>query len=166
MLLRKENHRPYEEIIQDLQKELRPVKEESLLTHAIRLFTELEHKTTSPLFTHLQSPMTTNPGEIGVHMAEVLTDVDIDADCLKHIMDFFSYDKESLKGNTIYYAEKHYSESHPIYQLDGKYVCSINKFFIEGLYYRIDETLQKDDAIGKKYKQNKDDAILLICVNG
>ena len=335
MLYRKENHRPYEEIIKDLQKELRPVKEESLLTHAMRLFIELEHKTTSPLYTHLQSPMRqtlymidvfysiadrddavdmdeerwnriailldetamtylvsigypndgdfyyderdatidvtlctfigyfenavlsyeeqtldriernlkpyddlikkrygftineaikfllhvrdinnakyseimrpyletssyyatnpeewskltdefvkrgvtdprdwwyepelsgmlktmmTNPGEIGIHMAEALTDVDIDADSLKHIIDFFSYDKEFLKGKTIYYADKHYSESHPIFMLDGKYVCSINKFFIEGLYYRLDEVLQDDDAIGKKYKQNKDDA--------
>ena len=38
MLHRKENHRAYEAIIQDLQKELRPVKEESLLVHAMRLF--------------------------------------------------------------------------------------------------------------------------------
>lgn len=33
------------------------MKEETLLTHAMRLFIELEHKTTSPLYTHLQSPM-------------------------------------------------------------------------------------------------------------
>jgi len=33
-------------------------------------------------------------------------------------------------------------------------------------YEEIIQDLQKDDAIGKKYKQNKDDAILLICVNG
>lgn len=57
MLHRKENHRTYEAIIHDLQKELQPVKEESLLIHAMRLFIELEHKTISPLYTHLQSPM-------------------------------------------------------------------------------------------------------------
>lgn len=57
MIHRKENLRSYEEIIQDLQKELRYVKEESLLIHAMRLFIELEYKTTSPLYTHLQSPM-------------------------------------------------------------------------------------------------------------
>lgn len=335
MLHTKENLRSYEKIIQDLQNELRPVKEESLLIHAMRLFIELEHKTTSPLYTHLQSPMRqtlymidlfysiadredavdmdedrwnriailldetamtyfvkigfpnngdfyhderdatidvtlctfigyfenavlsyeeqtidriernlkpydnlikkrygftideaikfilhvrdinnakysdimrpyletssyyvthpgewsklteefvkrgvtnprdwwhepelcgmlktmmTNPGEIGIHMAEVIKNVDIDAEDLKHIIDFFCYDKASLKGNRIYYADKHYSESHPLYKLDDKYVCSINKFFIEGLYYRLDDAIQDDDAIGKKYKQNKDNA--------
>ena len=334
MLYRKENHRPFEEIIKDLQKELRPVKDESLLTHAMRLFIELEHKTTSPLYTHLQSPMrqtlymidvyysiedkeeavemdeerwnriailldemamtyfinigfpndgdlynderdatidvtlctfigyfenavlsyeeqtldrinrnlkpydelvkkrfgftineaikfllhvrdinnakyseimrpyletssyyathpeewskltdefvkrgvtdprdwwyepelsgmlktmTTNPGEISLHTADVLNDVEIDADSLKHIIEFFSYDKELLKGKTIYYADKHYSESHPVFKLGDRYVCLINKFFIEGLYYRIDEILQKDNTVGQKYKQNKDD---------
>ena len=335
MLHRRENLRAYETIIHDLQKELKPVKEESLLIHAMRLFVELEHKTTSPLYIHLQSPMRqtlymidvyysiedreevadmdeerwnriailldemamtyfvnigfpndgnlynderdatidvtlctfigyyenavlsyeeqtldrierylkpydnliknrygfaideaikfvlhvrdinnakysgimrpylemssyyvthpeewskltsefmkrgvtdprdwwyepelsgvvktmmTNPREISLHTADIINDVDIDTDSLKHIIDFYNYDKESLKGKTIYYADKHYSESHPIFMLDGKYVCSINKFFIEGLYYRLDEVLQDDDAIGKKYKQNKDDA--------
>ena len=335
MIHRKENHRPYEEIIQDLQKEMRPVKEESLLTHAMRLFIELEHKTTSPLYTHLQSPMrqtlymidvyysivnreetvdmdeerwnriailldemamtylvnigfpnngdfynderdatidvtlctfigyfenavlsyeeqtldrinrnlkpydelirkkygftideairfvlhvrdinnakysiimrpyvetlsyyatrpeewrkltsefmkrgvtdprdwwyepelsgmlktmTTNPGEISLHTVDVLEDVEIDSDSLKHIVDFYSYDKELLKGKTIYYADKHYSESHPIFKLGDRYVCLINKFFIEGLYYGINEVLLKDDTVGQKYKQNKDDA--------
>lgn len=335
MLHRKENHRSYEEIIRDLQKELRPVKEESLLTHAMRLFIELEHKTTSPLYTYLQSPMrqtlymidvfysiadredavdmdeerwnriailldeiamtylvnigfpndgdlyhderdaiidvtlctfigyfenavlsydeqtldriernlkpyddfvkniygftideaikfvlhvrkitnsnyagiigpyaetfsyyathpeawrkltdefmkrgvtdpqdwwyepelsgmlktmTTNPGEIGLHTADILNNVDIDTESLEHIVDFYSYDKELLKGKTIYYADKHYSESHPIFKLDNRYVCLVNKFFIEGLYYRIDEALQNNDVIGKKYKQNKDNA--------
>lgn len=57
MLHRKDHHRDYEEIFHDQQKELRPVKEESLLVHAMRLFIELEHKTISPLYTHLQSPM-------------------------------------------------------------------------------------------------------------
>ncbi len=333
MLHRKENLRPYEEIIQDLQKELRSVKETSLLIHAMRLLIELNHKTTSPLYRHLQSPMRqtlymidvyysivdrkesvdmdeerweriailldeiamtyivsigfpndgdlyhderdatidvtlctfigyfenaalsyeeqtldriernlkpydeyiknrygftideaikfiihvrninnakygsimgpyaetfsyyathpeewekltdefvkrgvtdprdwwyepelsgmlktmmTNPGEIGIHFAEVISDVDIDTNSLKLIIDFFSYDKESLKGNIIYYADKHYAESHPIFKLDDRYVCSINKFFIEGLYCRIDEALRKDDDIGKMYKQNKD----------
>lgn len=334
MLHRKEHHRAYEEIIHDLQKELRPVKEESLLVHAMRLFIELEHKTISPLYTHLQSPMRqtlymidvyysiedkeeavemdeerwnsiailldemamtyfinigfpndgdlynderdatidvtlctfigyfenavlsyeeqtldrinrnlkpydelvkkrfgftideairfilhvrninnakygdimrpyaetlsyytthpeewrkltsefmkrgvtdprdwwhepelsgmlktmmTNPGEISLHMADVLNDVEIDADSLKHIIEFFNYDKELLKGKTIYYADKHYSESHPVFELGDRYVCLINKFFIEGFYYRIDEILQKDDTVGQKYKQNKDD---------
>ena len=335
MLHRKENHRTYEAIIHDLQKELQPVKEESLLIHAMRLFIELEHKTISPLYTHLQSPMrqtlymidvyysivnreetvdmdeerwnriailldemamtylvnigfpnngdfynderdatidvtlctfigyfenavlsyeeqtldrinrylkpydelirkkygftideairfvlhvrdinnakysiimrpyvetlsyyatrpeewrkltsefmkrgvtaprdwwyepelsgmlktmTTNPGEISLHTVDVLEDVEIDSDSLKHIVDFYSYDKELLKGKTIYYADKHYSESHPIFKLGDKYVCLINKFFIEGLYYGINEVLLKDDTVGQKYKQNKDDA--------
>lgn len=334
MLHRKENHRAYEAIIHDLQKELQPVKEESLLVHAMRLFVELEHKTTSPLYTHLQSPMrqtlymidvyysienreetvdmdeerwnriailldemamtyfvnigfpndgdlynderdatidvtlctfigyyenavlsyeeqtldrinrnlkpydelikkrygftideaikfilhvrninnakyggimgpyadtfsyyathpeewrkltgefikrgvtdprdwwyepelsgmlktmTTNPGEISLHTADELKNEEIDADSLKNIIDFYIYDKELLRGKTIYYADKHYSESHPIFKLGDRYVCLINKFFIEGLYYRIDEALQKDDVLGQKYKQNKDD---------
>lgn len=57
LLHRKEHLRVYEDIIQNLQKELRYVKEKSFLIHAMRLFVELEHKTTSPLYTHLQSPM-------------------------------------------------------------------------------------------------------------
>lgn len=336
MLHRKENLRSYEEIIQDLQTELQPVKEESLLIHAMRLYIELEHKTTSPLYIHLQSPMrqtlymidvyysimnreeavdmdeerwnriailldeiamtyfvcigfpndgnlyndkqdekievslatflgyfenavlsyeeqtldriernlkpydeyikkcygftideairfvfhvrninnakyggimepyietysyykthpeewrkltsefekrgvadpqdwwyepelsgmlktmTTNPGIVNLHTEEELIDVDIDKDSLKNIIEFYCYDKESLKGNTIYYADKHYSESHPIFKLGDRYVCSINKFFIEGLYYRIDEALQKDGVVGLKYKHNKDVAL-------
>ena len=110
-----------------------------------------------PELSGILNTMTTNPGEISLHTAGVLNDVEIEADSLKHIIDFYSYDKEYLKGKTIYYADKHYSESHPIFKLGNGYVCLINKFFIEGLYYRIDEALQKDGVVGQKYKQNKDD---------
>lgn len=333
MFHRKEHHRAYEEIIHDLQKELRPVKEESLLVHAMHLFIELEHKTISPLYTHLQSPMrqtlylidvyysiadreeteevdeerwdriaklldeiemtyfinigfpndgdvfhderdeqvdvalgtfvgyfgnavlsyeeqtrdrilryfkpydiviknkfgftvdealqfilhvrnlnndklndivqpyadtysfyvnhpeewrkltrqfaergvtdprdwwyepelsgmvktmTTNPGEVHIHKEEELKDVKVAPDSVRHILDFLTYDKESLKGETVYYAGKHHSESHPLIKLEDRYVCPINKFLLEGMYYRIDEVLQRDEGIGEKYKQNKD----------
>lgn len=335
MLHRKENLRAYEVIIQELQKELRPVKEKSLLIHAMRLFIELDHRTTSPLYTHLQSPMRqtlymidvyysiadreesvemdekrwnriailldemamtyfvnigfpndgdlynderdetidvtlstfigyfenavlsyeeqtldkiirylkpynrfiekqygfsiddaimfvlhvrnlnnakygsimdpyeetlsyytthpeewrkltrkfeergvidprdwwyepelsgmlmtmmTNPGEAHVHEIKELMDVKIDFMCLQNILEFFTYDKDSVKGKTIYYADKHHSESHPIIKAGNKYVCPINKFLLEGLYYRIDEILQKDATVGQKYKQSKDTA--------
>ena len=52
-----ENHRTIEEIGEELQNELRVVKEESLLVHAMRLIIELDTKATSPLYEHLQSPM-------------------------------------------------------------------------------------------------------------
>lgn len=111
-----------------------------------------------PELSGMLKTMTTNPGEISLHTVDVLEDVEIDSDSLKHIVDFYSYDKELLKGKTIYYADKHYSESHPIFKLGDRYVCLINKFFIEGLYYGINEVLLKDDTVGQKYKQNKDDA--------
>ena len=57
MMSLKENHRSFEEIIGDLQKELLPVKEESLLVHAMRLIIELEDRASSPLYTQLMSPM-------------------------------------------------------------------------------------------------------------
>ena len=41
----------------DLQSELRPVKEESLIIHAMRLILELDSRSSSPLYQHLQSPM-------------------------------------------------------------------------------------------------------------
>ena len=53
----KNSHRTIEEIVEDLQNELRPVKEESLLVHAMRLFVELDNRAASSLFEHLQSPM-------------------------------------------------------------------------------------------------------------
>ena len=40
MMFLKEHHRPMEAIVADLQSELRPVKEESLLIHAMRMILE------------------------------------------------------------------------------------------------------------------------------
>lgn len=100
----------------------------------------------------------TNPGVIHVHTKEELLDVDINSDSLQHIMSFFLYDKDAVQGETIYYAEKRHAESHPIIQCGDKFVCPINKFLLEGLYFRIDEALKHDAVLGQKYKQNKDDA--------
>ena len=57
----KESHRTIEEIVVDLQNELRHIKEESLLVHAMRLFVELGNRSSSPLYEHLQSPMRQTP---------------------------------------------------------------------------------------------------------
>lgn len=57
MIAEKEHHRTIEEIIDDIKKQLMPVKEESFLIHAMRLIIELGSKATSSLYTHLQSPM-------------------------------------------------------------------------------------------------------------
>lgn len=57
MMFLKEHHRPMEAIVADLQSELRPVKEESLLIHAMRMILELDFRSTSPLYQYLQSPM-------------------------------------------------------------------------------------------------------------
>ena len=57
MMFYKEHHRSFEDIVVDLQLELSPVKEESLLIHAMRMILELEYRTVSPLYQHLRSPM-------------------------------------------------------------------------------------------------------------
>ena len=54
MMFYKEHHRPIEDIVAELQHELSPVREESLLTHAMRMILELEYRTISPLYQHLQ----------------------------------------------------------------------------------------------------------------
>lgn len=101
---------------------------------------------------------TTNPGEILIHSRDVLLDVDIDGDVLHGLLEFFSYDKKSIRGKTVYYAGKHHSESHPLIQLDNRYMCPINKFLLEGMFYRIDNELIRDREFGQKYKQYKDQA--------
>lgn len=101
---------------------------------------------------------TTNPGEIHIHSRDVLLDVDIDGDVLQRLLAFFSYDKQSIQGKTVYYAGKHHSESHPLIQLDDRYLCPINKFLLEGMFYRIDDELMRDQELGQKYKQDKDKA--------
>lgn len=101
--------------------------------------------------------MSTNPGEIHVHDKEMLMEVDIAPDSLRHIMEFFSYDKGSLRGKTIYYADKRHSELHPLIRMGDKYVCPINKFLLEGLFFRLDGELMQKEPTGK-YKQNKDAA--------
>ncbi|MBR4340937.1 MAG: hypothetical protein IKP89_10035 [Bacteroidales bacterium] len=108
-----------------------------------------------PELSGMLETMQTNPGEIHIHSKEELMDVDIDSGHLQRIIDFFAYDKGSFKGKTVYYADKHLSETHPLIQFDGKYVCPC-KFIIEGLYFRIDEALRQDATLGQKYKQNKD----------
>jgi hypothetical protein len=110
-----------------------------------------------PELSGLLETMQTNPGEIHVHSKKELLDLDIDPSHLQRLADFFNYDKKTLEGQTIYYADKHYFESNPLIQYGDKCIC-LDKFLIEGLYFRIDEALQKDEAVGKKYKQQKDDA--------
>lgn len=101
---------------------------------------------------------TTNPGEIHIHSRDVLLDVDIDGDVLQRLLAFFSYDKQSIQGKTVYYAGKHHSESHPLIKLDDRYLCPIDKFLLEGMFYRIDDELMRDQELGQKYKQDKDKA--------
>lgn len=102
--------------------------------------------------------LTKNPGEIHIHSRDVLLDVDIDGDVLQRLLAFFSYDKQSIQGKTVYYAGKHHSESHPLIQLDDRYLCPINKFLLEGMFYRIDDELMRDQELAQKYKQDKDKA--------
>lgn len=110
-----------------------------------------------PELSELLETMQTNPGEIYIHLKEELFNVDIVPDHLQRLVGFFTYDEKALEGQTIYYADKHYFELNPLIQFGDKCIC-LDKFLIEGLYFRIDEALQKDEAIGKKYKQHKDDA--------
>lgn len=111
-----------------------------------------------PELSGLTNTYRTNPGEINIHSREELMNVAMDANSLQHVLSFLSYDKDEQKGKTIYYADKRHSESHPLIQMGDQYVCPISKFLIEGLYYRIDEALQKDGKLGPKYKKNKDAA--------
>ena len=99
--------------------------------------------------------LTTNPGEITVHELKELMNVDINTENLCQILKFFSYDKDSQKGKTIYYAGKHHSESNPLILVGGKYVCPCSKFLFGGLFFRLDDMLIKDVSTNK-YKKNKD----------
>ena len=110
-----------------------------------------------PELSGLRETMQTNPGEIFIQSKKELMAADIDSGHLQRIFDFFTYDKNLIEGQTIYYADKHYFESRPLIQFGDKCIC-LDKFLIEGFYFRIDDALQKDNAIGHKYKQNKDDA--------
>lgn len=101
-------------------------------------------------------PITTNIGKSHIHEYVDLLKVEIDKDSLQNILAFFNYDKDSLKkDDVIYYSDKRYSEYHPLIKVGNNYICLTNKFFIESLYFRIDEILTKSNDI-KKYKQNKD----------
>lgn len=111
-----------------------------------------------PELSGMMKTLTTNPGEIHLHSREELLDVEIDSTVLQRILEFFSYDKESIKGQTVYYADKHHSESHPLIQIGDRYVCPINKFLLEGMFYRMDNELMRDSKVGQKYKQDKDKA--------
>ncbi len=113
---------------------------------------------TQPELSGMLKTITTNPGEVHVHEIEEVMDVEINPDSLQNILKFFSYDKDSLKGKTIYYADTHYSESQPLIRIGDKLVCPINKFLFESLYFRLDEMLMKEEPTGK-YKQNKDNAL-------
>ena len=111
-----------------------------------------------PELSGMMKTMTTNPGEVHIHSREELEDVEIDTNSLQNIIAFFTYDKETAKGQTVFYSDKRHSESHPLIQLGDRYVCPINKFLFEGMYDRIDEALMKPENGAKKYKQNKDTA--------
>lgn len=111
-----------------------------------------------PELSGMLKTLTTNPGEIHLHSRKELLDVEIDSTVLQRILEFFSYDKESIKGQTVYYADKHHSESHPLIQIGDRYVCPINKFLLEGMFYRMDNELTRDSKVGQKYKQDKDKA--------
>ena len=110
-----------------------------------------------PELSGMLKTLTTNPGEIFIHETVELMDAEIDHDSLQHLIGFFSYDKNSLKDKTIYYTDKLHSETHPLIRTGNKYVCIGNKFFLEGLYLRIDEMLSNEVPSGK-YKQKKDSA--------
>lgn len=111
-----------------------------------------------PELSGMMKTLTTNPGEIHLHSREELLDVEIDSTVLQRILEFFSYDKESIKGQTVYFANKHHSESHPLIQIGDRYVCPINKFLLEGMFYRMNNELMRDSKVGQKYKQDKDKA--------
>lgn len=110
-----------------------------------------------PELSVLRETMETNPGEIYIQSKKKLMDLDIDSGHLQRIIDFFTYDKKLLENQTVYYDDKHYFESTPLILFGDKCIC-LDKFLVEGFYFRIDDALQKDNAIGQRYKQNKDDA--------
>ena len=111
-----------------------------------------------PELSGMLKTLTTSPGEIHLHSREDLLNVEIDSTALQRILAFFTYDKDSMKGQTVYYADKHHSESHPLIQIGDNYICPVNKFLLEGMYYRIDNDLMQDECVGQKYKQDKDKA--------
>ena len=104
----------------------------------------------------LFSSMTTNPGEIFLHAKDEILNVNLNEEIKHNLLSFFSYDKDFLKGNTVYYAEKRYSETHPLINCGDYYVCTINKFLLESLLFRVDRDLMEDKTLKVKYKQEKD----------
>ena len=112
-----------------------------------------------PELSGILKTMMTSPGEVSIHNAEEIMKVGLAQDSLHHIIDFFTYNKDKMEGKTIYYADKHYSESYPLIKFEDKYCCPLNKFFFEGLFYRIDDVLAHDSKIGVDYKQRKDKAL-------
>lgn len=111
-----------------------------------------------PELSGMLKTLTTSPGEIHLHSREDLLNVEIDSTVLQRILAFFTYDKDSMKGQIVYYADKHHSESHPLIQIGDNYICPVNKFLLEGMYYRIENDLMRDASVGQKYKQDKDKA--------
>ena len=112
-----------------------------------------------PELSGMLKTITTNPGEVHLHSKGDISDVDINDGTLGRLLEFFTYDKELAKGQMIYYADKRYSESRPLFRVGDNYVCPINKFLLEGMYSRIDDALMLDGAVGQKYKQDKDTAL-------
>ena len=89
-----------------------------------------------------------------IHDQKELQDININSQSLQCIIDFFSYDKDAMKGKTIYYADKRHIESHPLIFEKQKCLFPLNKFLFESLYFRLDEALTKS-ASTSKYLKNK-----------
>lgn len=136
---------------------LHPEEWEKLTTDFERRGIEPEEWALQPELEGLMETLTTNPGEIFVHSCKDVMDVDIEAERLQNIIRFFRYDRQKpLDAEMIYYADKHFSEDYPLFEVDGQYVCPIEKFFFEALYNRLNTELQ--DSLPTKYKQAKDAA--------
>ena len=89
-----------------------------------------------------------------IHDQKELQEININSQSLQCIIDFFTYDKDAMKGKTIYYADKRHIESHPLILGKQKCLFPLNKFLFESLYFRLDEALTKSTSTSK-YLKNK-----------
>lgn len=94
----------------------------------------------------------TKPGFVFIHSKEELRNAPLSQKTIDDIISFLTYQEDTKKGITVYYADKNPFFDTPLIQLDSiNYLCPPYKFIIECFYNRINSKLANE--IGVKYTQ-------------
>ena len=147
------HNREFKDIFEDLKEQLTPIREESFLIHAMRLILEIEYRATSPLYTHLGSPMKQTLYLIDVYYSiEIRTEsVDMDnerwdkiATLLKDMeMTYFINKGKGFKGDI----------GVGIFDMEGKLLtpCPSDDYatggFTQRMYAKYDDGIMKRDYL-------------------